>query len=425
MGLKVAMLALLALPDFAMAQFQFNEYCDVLAGFRKTGSADTSGFQMVANLGDLTNYLNFQAGTTVTITNFTPGQLTDSFGNYNNLQWSVFASFPNNGTRSHPGTWASGAGTFPVNTVWYTLPISGTNLITQTSPPYRQGAGSYSCFSLIYGVGGPTGASTITGYSAESVDNTNNVVKESEAYNLYDLTAYIGDAGNLTNGDFGANSAPLPGNTDVENDTANFTSPQRSDFYQVVPSGDVDPITGSSSTNSYYVGSFVLNPNGTMNFTRAFAITQSASSGTAPLSVTFTNSATSSSITNWVWNFGNGTSITNSTDRNVTNSYATAGNYTVTLTVEGPGGAGSQSTFVVVVTGSKPTLSITQSSGQFVINGTNAPASTQYRILSTTNLLTLLPNWKAIYTNTAASNGTFSYTNTIGNTNAFFIMVSP
>ena len=50
--------------------------------------------------------------------------------------------------------------------------------------------------------------------------------------------------------------------------------------------------------------------------------------------VTFTDASTGS-ITNWVWSFGDGHSATNTTSVNVTNTYAAAGSYTVGLTVTG------------------------------------------------------------------------------------------
>ena len=59
--------------------------------------------------------------------------------------------------------------------------------------------------------------------------------------------------------------------------------------------------------------------------------------GVAPLTVAFTDAATGA-ITNWVWNFGDGT--TNAyTTTNATHIYTNAGVYTVTETVTGPGGS--------------------------------------------------------------------------------------
>ncbi len=56
--------------------------------------------------------------------------------------------------------------------------------------------------------------------------------------------------------------------------------------------------------------------------------------GTAPLSVSFTD-ASSGSIDNWLWDFGDGNT---STEQNPNYTYNSPGTYTVSLTVNGPGG---------------------------------------------------------------------------------------
>ena len=59
--------------------------------------------------------------------------------------------------------------------------------------------------------------------------------------------------------------------------------------------------------------------------------------GVAPLTVAFTDASTGT-ITNWFWNFGDGTTNTYTTT-NATHIYTNAGVYTVTETVTGPGGS--------------------------------------------------------------------------------------
>ncbi|AKJ38402.1 PKD domain-containing protein [Methanosarcina barkeri] len=61
-------------------------------------------------------------------------------------------------------------------------------------------------------------------------------------------------------------------------------------------------------------------------------------SGTAPLTVNFTDQSTVSP-TSWFWDFGDGT---NATDQNASHTYTSAGNYTVNLTVENEGGSDSE-----------------------------------------------------------------------------------
>jgi PKD repeat protein len=63
--------------------------------------------------------------------------------------------------------------------------------------------------------------------------------------------------------------------------------------------------------------------------------TADSTSGNAPLTVNFTDQSTGL-ISNWSWDFGDTQA---STEQNPTHVYATAGSYTVTLTVTGPGGS--------------------------------------------------------------------------------------
>jgi PKD repeat protein len=93
----------------------------------------------------------------------------------------------------------------------------------------------------------------------------------------------------------------------------------------------------------------VAGPDGTNTQTKAGLIIVSATtpaapvagfaaatlSGPAPFAVSFSNSSTSN-ITSYAWNFGDGTS---STVALPTHSYAVPGNYSVGLTVTGPGGS--------------------------------------------------------------------------------------
>jgi hypothetical protein len=65
-------------------------------------------------------------------------------------------------------------------------------------------------------------------------------------------------------------------------------------------------------------------------YARQFAnFTATPTAGNAPLNVTF-NDASDASPTQWLWDFGDGT---NSTARNTTHTYTSAGNYNITLKV--------------------------------------------------------------------------------------------
>jgi PKD repeat protein len=65
------------------------------------------------------------------------------------------------------------------------------------------------------------------------------------------------------------------------------------------------------------------------------SFTGSPTAGSAPLSVTFTDSSTGQ-ITTWAWTFGDNSG---SSAQHPQHTYANAGTYTVMLTVNGPGGS--------------------------------------------------------------------------------------
>jgi PKD repeat protein len=430
-GAKLILLTVLALPELASAQtFTYNLQGDVLAGFRKTGSFK-GNYELVVDLGNVTNLLAQTVGTTINITNYSTSQLTNAFtdtGNFANLQWSVFSGLANSGR--NVSYWSTPVGLIPTTTLWFTLPATNVNI--QTQPPTRSAPATQAQYvSPMNGVG--SGAVSIA--NALNVTNANCnafLVREPVSYNQLYLTASIGDSINSAVGDFAANGvSPL---NIVENTTLSpFTAAQRDDFYEVCPSGYADPVSGST-TNAYFVGYFLLNPDGSMTFTRASStpaapvvgsVTSTVTNGFGPLTVVFTNTATGS-ITNWNWSFGDGTIINNTTGANVTNTYVAGGSYTVTLTVNGPGGSSSDILTNYIVASPTPSLSnVTRFGGNLVFGGSNCPAGVQYRILSTTNLTTALTNWLPVSTNTFLSNGTFTYTNSATTNSAFFRLVSP
>jgi PKD repeat protein len=89
----------------------------------------------------------------------------------------------------------------------------------------------------------------------------------------------------------------------------------------------------NTTTRTYWHNFFnLLPPPPTADFSA------SPTSGTAPLSVTFTDGSTGSA-TSWSWDFGDGGS---SAERNPTHTYSAPGTYTVTLTVANAGGADTE-----------------------------------------------------------------------------------
>jgi PKD repeat protein len=117
-----------------------------------------------------------------------------------------------------------------------------------------------------------------------------------------------------------------------------------------------------ASTGTYTVALTVTGPAGTNTNTKTDLITVNPPappsavfstfplSGTAPLSVTFTDTSFGS-ITNRFWNFGDGTT-TNTVATSLGHTYSSTGTYTVVLTVRGPGGSATntQSNVITVTT---------------------------------------------------------------------------
>lgn len=146
----------------------------------------------------------------------------------------------------------------------------------------------------------------------------------------------------------------------------------------------------------------------------------------ATQSVTFTTASTGT-ITNWIWSFGDGNSVTNVSNASVNHTYASVGTYTVGLTVKGPAGSSTTTRASYIVASPNPTIGSAQiSNGQFILSGSNGPAGVQYRILGTTNLALPLASWTPLFTNVFGTDGSYSYTNSSAtNAASFFQLVSP
>jgi len=206
---------------------------DLILGFRKSGGS----FELEVNVGQASRYYNATAGSTFPISEFTVAQLTDSFSDFNTLQWSV------------GGTVRLGDGgdtSVPVSTLWATRPR--TDPATQTTPWNRQSAGALAGSSTKI-VSIANNAVTYNGGVPTGPDNTATAVQVQSGDSL-SYGVQMGAGGNY--------SGTFQGN--VENTTPDsFSSGARSDLYEIRP--------GSGA--SKYLGYFQLNPEGTMSFTAA------------------------------------------------------------------------------------------------------------------------------------------------------------
>jgi len=98
--------------------------------------------------------------------------------------------------------------------------------------------------------------------------------------------------------------------------------------------------------------------------------TANITGGNAPLAVQFTDKS-AGDVTSWAWNFGDGNT---STAKNPTHTYVTAGAYSVTLTVTGPGGSDTM-TKTGYITVLEPPLVANFTAN---ITGGNAPLAVQF-----------------------------------------------
>jgi len=127
-----------------------------------------------------------------------------------------------------------------------------------------------------------------------------------------------------------------------------------------------------STLNYTYYTNFVKAAVGTASHlairydgTVSAAFTASATSGTAPLAVTFTNQSIGS--TSWAWDFGDGST---STSQNPSHNYTTAGTYTVALTATGTNGSDTETktNYITVSAPAAPVAAFTASATSTTIN---------------------------------------------------------
>lgn len=145
--------------------------------------------------------------------------------------------------------------------------------------------------------------------------------------------------------------------TFTDKSTGNITS-RSWDFGNGQTGSGQTASTNYNSAGTYTVKLTATGPNGSNTSTQSYSVKAASTtapvanfianptSGTAPLSVTFTDSS-SGSIASWSWNFGDGAT---STTQSPSHTYATVGSYTVKLTVTDSKGVTSVKSSTVNVT---------------------------------------------------------------------------
>lgn len=199
--------------------------------------------------------------------------------------------------------------------------------------------------------------------------------------------------------------------------------------------GDGDLATSQKPTHTYnssgtYTATLsVTGPGGSNSTSKTITVSQSSYSapvanftcdvmtGIAPLTVNFTSTSTGT-ITAFLWDFGDGGT---STIQNPSHLFSNAGNYTVILTVTGPGGSNSMSKTITVTqsSSSTPVASFTTD-----VSSGAAPLTVNFTSTSTGNITSYSWSFGDGGTSTAQnpshtyySNGTYSASLTVSGPN--------
>lgn len=206
----------------AKAQFTYLDN-DLLLNFRQTDGG-ASDLNLTVNLGSVLAFRNL-AGTTQ-ITQFTAGQLTTAFTDFNNLAFSVVAtekSAPVTSPYVNNSYWATVGRA--VNGVQNTAPTRGSSL----------SQGSESALIASIGTGAQDGGTDLSNTAATTVDGS-----------AFSYHSFVGS------GTFGGNIS-----YNVEKTTGSgFTGLVQADLFEVIP----------GSGDSTYLGYFEFRDTGAMSF---------------------------------------------------------------------------------------------------------------------------------------------------------------
>ena len=237
-----------------------------------------------------------------------------------------FTAAPTNGMAPLTVTFVDNSAGSISNWFWSFGDSNTTNSPTRSMSHTYVTAGTYSVIEIVSGPGGSstnTRASYITALpptASFTATPTNGVVPLT-------VTFVDNSTGSISNWFWGFG------------DGSTTNSPASSMRHTYVTAG------------TYSVTEIVSGPGGSGSSARANYIialppppsasfTADSTGGAVPLTVTFADTS-SGSISNWFWSFGDG-SATNAPTRSMSRTYVTAGTYSVTEIVSGPGGSGSR-----------------------------------------------------------------------------------
>jgi PGF-pre-PGF domain-containing protein len=204
-------------------------------------------------------------------------------------------------------------------TSWYWDFGDGTNSTDQNATHTYASAGTYNVSLNATNVGGSnvsTELSYITAYTVPVSNFSANVTEGAVplTVNFTDLSLNSPDSWEWDFGDGNNSTSRNPIHSYVSSGTYNVSL-------------NATNIAGSDiTTKTAYINVYIA---------PVANLTASVTSGTAPLSVTFTD-LSNNTPTSWLWDFGDGS---NSTSQNPTHSYTVAGSYNVTLNATNAAGS--------------------------------------------------------------------------------------
>ena len=127
-----------------------------------------------------------------------------------------------------------------------------------------------------------------------------------------------------------------------------FSRPPFTNYYSDNTGNDDQITVPSPASGKWYIVLYGWEKYADVRLTASYSIsitpppvsdfTANTVEGVKPLTVEFSDKS-EGSVTTWAWDFGDGTT---STAQNPSHTYSKSGNYTVTLTVTGPGGTDSE-----------------------------------------------------------------------------------
>jgi hypothetical protein len=372
---------------------------DLILGLQQPSGS----YEMIVNIGSVSNYLKVPAGSTISITNYSTNFLGRAFSDINDVQWSVL------------GAVATGAASssHPAKTCWMTEQRSDPN--TQSTPWIRYG-------STI--MGGPMNEILAIGNGPTIVgpSDTNYVNETGVILSLNDPFGYSIHVDNQLSGTW---TGSVEGTTPDDFDGSGGVV--RCDFYEVQPSQ-------VKNLPAKYLGYFDFHSDGTMTYTAA----SGAAAPSAPTGITAvaTNNAV---MVSW-------TPSTGATNYNVKRSLSGTGTFTTVGTA-----AGTNYTDTSVVDGTTYYYEVT-AVGSGLESGTSpvSPAVTPWalplrpELTATTNnqvsfpsesgvtyvllgtnaagLSTPIAQWPQIGASKSGTGNAMSFTVTPGVSNAFYVI---